>query len=151
MQIKEADEFLETLDYTPIGARILLIGKILKYLEVIIKGKPLPAPRDAKDVEFVTRLSDEKKKRVYELFEAYRENDIEKVEEIKRTFEGTVRQNGIEVDGRVFSPSLAAVYCIQKAGSPRKTANGWTMWKTEDGVLLDTLYRKLKERFTYSE
>src|SRR5262249_42878387 len=47
----------------------------------------------------------------------------------RRTFAGLVRQVGIEVDGKVYSPSYAAVYCIQKAGSKRKTANGWIMWK----------------------
>jgi hypothetical protein len=43
----------------------------------------------------------------------------------RHTFEGVLRPDGIEVDGRTYSPSYAAVYCIQKAGSTRKTANGW--------------------------
>jgi hypothetical protein len=34
------------------------------------------------------------------------------------------------------SPSYAAIYCIQKAGSERTTVNGWTSWKTQDGKLL---------------
>jgi hypothetical protein len=38
----------------------------------------------------------------------------------KQTFEGTIKKEGIGVDGKVYSPSYAAVYCIQKAGSPRK-------------------------------
>jgi hypothetical protein len=38
----------------------------------------------------------------------------------KQTFEVTLKKEGIEVDGKVYSPSYAAVYCIQKAGSPRK-------------------------------
>jgi hypothetical protein len=38
----------------------------------------------------------------------------------KQTFEGIIKE-GIEVDGKVYSPSCATVYCIQEAGSPRKT------------------------------
>jgi hypothetical protein len=62
----------------------------------------------------------------------------------RRTFEGVLRSNGIEVDGKIFSPSYAAVYCIQKAGSPRKTANGWTMWRAEGGELLVDLYNRIR-------
>ena len=62
----------------------------------------------------------------------------------KQKFEGIVRKDGIEVGGRVFSPSYAAVYCIQKAGSKRKTANGWSMWKTDNLEQLDSIYKRLK-------
>lgn len=62
----------------------------------------------------------------------------------RQTYQGTVRPEGIEVDGRVFSPSYAAVQCIRKAGSDRSTANGWTTWRTAEGRLLDELYRSLK-------
>jgi hypothetical protein len=63
----------------------------------------------------------------------------------KQTFHGTVKKEGIEVDGKVYSPSYAAVYCIQKAGSPRKTANGWLMWKTKEGKFLNELYQQIGE------
>ena len=48
------------------------------------------------------------------------------------------------------SPSYAAIYCIQKAGSNRTTVNGWTSWKTQNGKLLaqlrsDYLEKKEKE------
>jgi len=56
-----------------------------------------------------------------------------------------VKKEGIEVDGNVYSPSYAAVYCIQKAGSPRKTANGWIMWKTKEGEYLDDLYKQIAD------
>jgi hypothetical protein len=62
----------------------------------------------------------------------------------RRTFEGILRLDGIEVDGKVFSPSYAAVHCIQKAGSSRKTANGWVMWRTESGELLVDLYNRIR-------
>ena len=42
-----------------------------------------------------------------------------------------------------MSLSAAAVYCIQKAGSPRETANGWIMWKTEAGIYLNEFYNKV--------
>jgi hypothetical protein len=59
----------------------------------------------------------------------------------KRVFEGMVRAGGeIEVLGKPFtSPSYAAVYALQSAGSNRSTENGWVKWKTEGGVLLSTL------------
>jgi hypothetical protein len=31
---------------------------------------------------------------------------------------------------------MAAIAGIQDAGSERKTVNGWTSWKTADGILL---------------
>jgi len=62
----------------------------------------------------------------------------------RRTFQGVVRENGIEVDGQVFSPSYAAVRCIRNAGSDRKTANGWVTWKTREGRLIDELYQQLR-------
>ena len=37
------------------------------------------------------------------------------------------------------SPSYAAIYCIQNAGSDRTTVNGWTSWKTQEGKFLAQL------------
>ena len=64
----------------------------------------------------------------------------------RQSFKGVVRKDGIEVDGKVSSPSYSAIYCIQKTGSKRPTANGWVMWKTEDGKLIDSLYDELKSQ-----
>jgi hypothetical protein len=61
----------------------------------------------------------------------------------KRVFEGVLRKEGVEVDGKVMSLSTSAVYCIQKAGSKRETANGWIMWKTEDGTYLNEFYSEV--------
>ena len=61
----------------------------------------------------------------------------------KKTFEGILRKEGVEVDGRIMSLSAAAVYCIQKAGSQRETANGWIMWKTESGTYLGEFYNQV--------
>ena len=61
----------------------------------------------------------------------------------RRTFRGTIRREGIEFGGRIFSPSYAAVECMRQAGSSRHTANGWTMWKTEDGRYLNDWYREI--------
>ena len=46
------------------------------------------------------------------------------------------------------SPSYAALYCIQDAGSERTTVNGWTSWKTKGGKFLSqirTEYLEAKE------
>ena len=59
----------------------------------------------------------------------------------RQSVTGTVRDDGIELDGQVFSPSYAAVACMQRAGSPRQTANGWLMWKTADGKLINEKYK----------
>lgn len=64
--------------------------------------------------------------------------------EPRKKYFGTARETGIEVDGTVFSASYAAVACINKAGSSRKTANGWTMWRTMEGELIDDLYQRIK-------
>lgn len=52
--------------------------------------------------------------------------------EPRKTYEGTVQDDGsISLLGNSFgSPSYAALYGIQSAGSERKTVNGWTSWKT---------------------
>jgi len=61
----------------------------------------------------------------------------------KKTFEGILRKEGVEIDGEVMSLSAAATYCIQKAGSPRPTANGWIMWKTQGGIFLSEFLRQV--------
>jgi hypothetical protein len=61
----------------------------------------------------------------------------------KQAFQGILRKEGVEVDGKVMSLSMAAVYCMQKAGSNRGTANGWLMWKTEDGTYLNDFYQQV--------
>jgi hypothetical protein len=61
----------------------------------------------------------------------------------KKQWKGTLRKDGVEVDGKIMSLSAAAVYCIQKSGSQRQTANGWIMWKTENGTYLNDFYNKV--------
>lgn len=66
----------------------------------------------------------------------------------ERTYEVVIEDNGsLRADDQSFnSPSYAAIYYINKAGSPRKTQNGWTSWKTEEGIFLSDLRdRYLKE------
>ena len=59
----------------------------------------------------------------------------------RRTFSGVLRQTGVEVDGTILSPSYAAVHCMRLAGSSRPTANGWTMWRLDDGRLLNDAHQ----------
>lgn len=67
----------------------------------------------------------------------------------QQEFEGIIENDGsISVEGRIFSSlSDAAVFCIQKAGSKRKTENGWLKWKNIKGILLSDIrfqYLKMK-------
>lgn len=71
----------------------------------------------------------------------------------KKVYEGVVEKDGsIRVLGKSFpSPSYAAVYVIQSAGSKRKTVNGWTSWRNSKGVLLfdvrDEYLKHLKSEY----
>jgi hypothetical protein len=56
------------------------------------------------------------------------------------TFSGRIRSDGIEVDGKVNSVSLAAIRCIESVGETR-AANGWFAWETEEDVPLSELHR----------
>lgn len=46
-------------------------------------------------------------------------------------------QQVLEEDMSFPSPSAAGVYCLNK-----RTCNGWTEWKDENGNTLDDVYRK---------
>lgn len=56
----------------------------------------------------------------------------------QKSYVATMCKDGsIELLGKQFSsPSYAAVYAIQHAGSHRKTVNGWTSWRLENGESL---------------
>jgi hypothetical protein len=61
----------------------------------------------------------------------------------KQCFAGVVRKDGIEVEGKIFSPSYAALYCLHKINPSLKSRNGWQTWKTQEGMLLSVLRDKL--------
>lgn len=61
----------------------------------------------------------------------------------KKQWKGILRKEGVEINGKIMSLSAAAVYCIQQQGSKRETANGWVMWKTEDGRYLNDYYNQV--------
>jgi hypothetical protein len=56
-------------------------------------------------------------------------------------FIATVLDDGsFQVQDKVFSsPSYAATFCMQQAGSQRKTINGWSYWKNANGSTLAQL------------
>jgi len=66
----------------------------------------------------------------------------------KKRFDGVIRINGIEVDGIVSSPSISSLRCIQTITPTRTTSNGWTVWKTEDGKIINNAWLKYKESLT---
>ena len=59
----------------------------------------------------------------------------------RRAYEAVLKADGsILVLGQSFqSPSYAALFAIQDAGSDRSSINGWTTWRTESGALLADL------------
>ncbi|MEA3294490.1 MAG: hypothetical protein U9P81_05890 [Euryarchaeota archaeon] len=59
----------------------------------------------------------------------------------KKRYEVNINDDGtINVLGQNYgSPSYAALAGIQEAGSERKTVNGWTSWKNEQGKTLADL------------
>ncbi|MEI6061627.1 MAG: hypothetical protein WCR72_13025 [Bacteroidota bacterium] len=63
----------------------------------------------------------------------------------QKKYVASIQPDGsMEVLGNVYSsPSYAALAGIQDAGSLRKTVNGWTSWKTEDGITIAELRNKL--------
>jgi len=68
----------------------------------------------------------------------------------RKTYEGIVQEDGsIELLGKTFSsPSYAAIYGIQDAGSDRTTVNGWTSWKNAKNASLADLrdeYLKIRK------
>ena len=67
----------------------------------------------------------------------------------RQTFTGTIQDDGsISVLGKVFtSPSYAAVFAMQNAGSTRKTENGWRYWRIDNGTLLNDI----RERYLNSK
>jgi hypothetical protein len=69
----------------------------------------------------------------------------------RQKYFGVARDDGLEIDGQVYSVSYAAVQCMNKAGSPRKTANGWVLWRAMNGQLLDELYQQLNAQGTEEE
>ncbi|MEI6076407.1 MAG: hypothetical protein WCS94_12570 [Verrucomicrobiota bacterium] len=68
--------------------------------------------------------------------------------EERKTYLTTVQEDGaLLADNQSFtSPSYAAIYFINKAGSTRQTVNGWTAWKTESGKLLSELREELMKK-----
>ena len=62
----------------------------------------------------------------------------------KKRYEAYLNDDGTinMLDQNFSSPSYAALAGIQDAGSDRKTVNGWTSWKNEQGRTLADLREK---------
>jgi hypothetical protein len=66
----------------------------------------------------------------------------------RKTYQSVVQEDGsISLLNNTFgSPSYAALYAIQDAGSVRKTINGWVSWKTVNGETLADLREAYLDR-----
>ncbi|MFQ5793812.1 MAG: hypothetical protein ACE5JP_02030 [Candidatus Bipolaricaulia bacterium] len=67
----------------------------------------------------------------------------------RRTYTAVVQANGsLQVLGKTFSsPSYAALYGIQDAGSDRRTVNGWISWKDSEERTL----AELREEYMHQQ
>jgi hypothetical protein len=92
------------------------------------------------DVEIIDLISANLLKTTGKLYMSYKPRNGQ-----QKKYEATISKDGsLEVLGQTFSaPSYAALAGIQDAGSDRKTVNGWTSWKTENGQTLSELREKL--------
>jgi len=63
----------------------------------------------------------------------------------KMRFEGILRDEGVELEGTVMSLSAAALVCIRKTNSERRSVNGWKKWKTDDGETLNEVYSRYEQ------
>lgn len=66
----------------------------------------------------------------------------------QRNYIATICEDGsIDLMGKQFSsPSYAAVYGIQDAGSSRKTVNGWISWRLDTGEFLSSVRERYLNR-----
>ncbi len=69
----------------------------------------------------------------------------------KEIFHGLLREEGVEVNGRVMSLSTAALLCIRTINPARKSVNGWKKWKTEDGDTLNEIYARYEQQAAETE
>lgn len=62
----------------------------------------------------------------------------------KKDYTATIQEDGslLVMNQQFSSPSYAALYCINDAGSPRKTVNGWTSCKTDNDCTLSQVREK---------
>lgn len=92
------------------------------------------------DVELIDLINAGLLKKSEKLYMAYKPRNGQ-----QKKYEAKILDDGaLEVLGQTFSaPSYAALAGIQNAGSDRKTVNGWTSWKTSNGLTLADLREKL--------
>jgi len=59
----------------------------------------------------------------------------------RKTYKGQINIDGslTVLEKKFSSPSYAAIFCIQDAGSDRTTVNGWTSWRAQSGKFLSDL------------
>src|SRR5262245_27104097 len=64
-----------------------------------------------------------------------------------KRFFGRASPQGIMLDdGKIYSPSIAAIKCYARVGSTRPTENGWRVWKNKDQLTLNELFDQLQSR-----
>jgi hypothetical protein len=59
-------------------------------------------------------------------------------------FDAVVKENGLELDGEIHSPSSAAALCLCKHTMDRMAVNGWLAWSNDEGLSLSQLYLRYK-------
>lgn len=65
---------------------------------------------------------------------------------VRRRFDGVLRADGVEVDGKISLPSPAALSCIRQLNPEAQAVNGWTKWRLSTGErLADALERLIEQ------
>lgn len=63
----------------------------------------------------------------------------------RQHFDGVLRNGGVEFEGQVLSLSTAAIRCLKRSNSDRRSANGWNYWRRTDGERLSDVYARVIE------
>ncbi len=64
----------------------------------------------------------------------------------RQHFDGILRAGGVEFEGQVLSLSTAAIRCLQRSNSDRRSANGWNYWRLSSGERLGDVYTRVLEQ-----
>ena len=84
--IKQTKDFLESIDFIPIGRKIWILKKILEALAIIRRGGQSPLPKAARGAEFLLELDRKSMAESFNLLKKAYEKEKQKFEDMQSTF-----------------------------------------------------------------